>query len=99
LWLIQSREGSFQDHKFPRPDQDRELDQEPGRPLKPPILPNSDFDPVSGLITSYSGGMCGWRRRWGWTGASFEMLDSIEMPACIDILPQNWLQTYRAIPE
>jgi hypothetical protein len=91
IWLIETGQNSFELFKVPRPEQ--------GRPAELAILPNSDFDPGSGQITSYSGGMCGWRRRWAWTGTSFEMVDSIEMPSCIDILPNQWLQTYRAIPE
>ena len=91
LWLIENTEGALEIHKMPRPEQ--------GRPAEIPILPNSDFDPSSGQITSYSNGMCGWRRRWAWTGNEFKMVDSIEMPTCIDILPNQWLQTYRAIPE
>ena len=91
LWLIESTDGVFHVHKVPRPEK--------GRPAELPILPNSNFDPGSGQITSYSSGMCGWRRRWAWTGSAFEMVDSIEMPTCIDILPNQWLQTYRAIPE
>jgi Protein of unknown function (DUF1176) len=91
LWLIESSAGAFEVHKVPRPEQ--------GRPAELPILPNSDFDPGSGQITSYSGGMCGWRRRWAWTGTSFEMVDSIEMPTCLDLPPNQWLPTYRAIPE
>jgi hypothetical protein len=90
LWLIETNAGAFEVHTVPRPEQ--------GRPAELPILPNSDFDPGSGQISSSSGGMCGWRRRWAWTGTSFEMVDSIEMPTCLDILPNQWLQTYRAIP-
>lgn len=91
IWMIETNQNRFEIFKLPRPEQ--------GRPAEPPILPNSDFDPASGQITSYSGGMCGWRRRWAWTGSAFEMVDSIEMPTCIDILPHQWLQTYRAIPD
>ena len=95
LWLIQTDNGSFEAHSFPRPERGSEQ-----RGLAElPVLPNSDFDPNTGLLSSYSGGMCGWRRRWAWAGAGFEMIDTIEMPACTDILPQQWLQTYRADPE
>lgn len=91
IWMIETNQNRFEIFKLPRPEQ--------GRPAELPILPNSDFDPGSGQITSYSGGMCGWRRRWAWIGTAFEMVDSIEMPTCIDILPNQWLQTYRAIPD
>ena len=94
LWLIQTGGGSFEAHSFPRPE--RGPEQRHFAEL--PVLPNSGFDPLSGLMSSYSGGMCGWRRRWAWTGAGFEMIDAIEMPACADILPRQWLQTYRAAP-
>lgn len=90
LWLIEQSEGRFEVFRLPRPEQ--------GRAAELPILPNSDFNPDAGQITSYSGGMCGWRRRWAWTGAAFEMIDSIEMPTCLDIAPSQWLQTYRAVP-
>ena len=95
LWLMQTDEGRFEVHSFPRPERGR--DQRGLAEI--PVLPNSDFDPIAGLLSSYSGGMCGWRRRWAWTGAGFEMIDAIEMSACADILPQQWLQTYRAVPE
>lgn len=91
LWLIEPSENRFEVFRLPRPEQ--------GRPAELPILPNSDFNPDVGQITSYSGGMCGWRRRWAWTGAGFEMIDSIEMPTCHDIVPSQWLQTYRAVPQ
>lgn len=91
LWLIERSAGRFDVFRMPRPEQ--------GRPAELPILPNSDFDPGSGQITSYSGGMCGWRRRWAWTGSAFAMIDAIEMPTCIGIPLHQWLQTYRAIPE
>lgn len=91
LWLIEAAAGRFEVSRLPRPEQ--------GRPAELPILPNSSFDPATGQITSYSGGMCGWRRRWAWTGAGFEMIDSIEMPTCLDIMPGQWLQTYRAVPQ
>lgn len=91
LWLVETGEDRFEIFKLPRPEQ--------GRDAELPILPNSDFDFASGQITSFQGMACGWKRRWAWTGSAFAMIDSIEMPACIDILPHQWLQTYRAIPE
>jgi hypothetical protein len=91
LWLVETGEDRFEIFKLPRPEQ--------GRDAELPILPNSDFDMSSGQITAFAGMACGWKRRWAWTGSAFEMIDSIEMPACIDILPHQWLQTYRAIPE
>lgn len=91
LWLVETADRRFEVFKLPRPEQ--------GRDAELPILPNSDFDMSSGQITAFAGMACGWKRRWAWTGSAFEMIDSIEMPACIDILPHQWLQTYRAIPE
>jgi hypothetical protein len=91
LWLVETDEDRFEIFKLPRPEQ--------GRDAKLPILPNSDFDMSSGQITAFAGMACGWKRRWAWTGSEFEMIDSVEMPACIDILPNQWLQTYRAVPE
>lgn len=91
LWLVETSEDHFEIVKLPRPEQ--------GRDAEVPILPNSDFDMSSGQITAFAGMACGWKRRWAWTGKAFAMIDAIEMPACIDILPHQWLQTYRAIPE
>ena len=90
LWLIETPGEGFAPFMLPRPEQ--------GRPAQLPILPNSDFDPESGMITAYSDGKCGWRRRWAWTGRVFEMVDAVEMPSCYGIPLHQWLQTYRAIP-
>ncbi len=91
LWLIETDTDRFEIFRLPRPDQKL--------PSELPILPNSDFDVATGRITSFGGITCGWRRSWAWTGTAFEMMDAVEMPACIDILPQHWLQTYLAVPE
>lgn len=91
LWLVETKANDFGIFKLPRPEQ--------GRDAELPILPNSYFDASSGQIISSNGVACGWTRRWAWTGKVFEMIDSVEMPACIDILPNQWLQTYRAIPD
>jgi hypothetical protein len=91
LWLIETPGKGVAPFAFPRPEQ--------GRPATGPILPNSDFDPVSGQITAYSDGKCGWRRRWGWTGGAFTMIDAVEMPSCYDIPLHQWLQTYRVAPD
>lgn len=95
LWLVETKPDKFELFKIPRPEQ--------GRDAELPILPHSWFDPASGQLTAYySGeevGSCGWKRRWGWTGTAFEMIDAIEMPACLGIPMHQWLQTYRAIPE
>lgn len=91
LWLIETDADRFEIFRLPRPDQKL--------PSELPIVPNSDFDLATGRITSFAGITCGWRRSWAWTGTAFEMVDAVEMPACIDILPQHWLQTYRAVPE
>lgn len=91
LWLVETGSAEFTLHLLPRPDAWL-ADQQP-------VLGNSSYDPASGMLTSYSGGMCGWQRRWAWTGDEFAMIDAIAMPACLDILPGNWLQTYRAIPQ
>lgn len=90
LWLIETPGQGFAPFLLPRPEQ--------GRPAEMPILPNSDFDPDSGLLTAYSDGKCGWRRRWAWTGRVFDMVDAVEMPSCYGIPLHQWLQTYRAIP-
>jgi hypothetical protein len=95
LWLVETKADQFELFKLPRPEQ--------GRDAEKPILPHSWFDPASGQLTGYYTGedvrSCGWKRRWAWTGTAFAMIDAIEMPACIDIMLNQWLQTYRAIPE
>lgn len=90
LWLIETPGQGIADASFPRPEQ--------GRAALMGVLPDSAFDPASGLLTAYAGRMCGWRRRWAWTGAAFEMVDAVEMPACYGIPLNQWLQTYRAKP-
>jgi hypothetical protein len=89
LWLIETPGQGIAPFLLPRPEQ--------GRAPELPLLPNSDFDPGSGLITAYSGGKCGWRRRWGWTGRAFAMIDAVEMPSCYGIPLHQWLQTYRVV--
>ena len=95
LWLVETKAGKFELFKIPRPEQ--------GRDAELPILPHSWFDPASGQLTAYHAGQevgsCGWKRRWGWTGTAFKMIDAIEMPTCLGIAMNQWLQTYRAIPE
>ncbi len=95
LWLVETGADRFEIFKLPR--------REKGRPAEVPILPHSVFDPASGQLSSYYAGKelgsCGWKRRWAWTGKAFEMIDAIELPACLGIPLNQWLQTYRAIPE
>ena len=91
LWLIEKPGEPPAPFTFPRPEQ--------GRAALPPVLPDSAFDPESGMLTAYAGRLCGWRRRWAWTGTAFEMVDAVEMPPCYGILLHQWLQTYRAVPD
>jgi hypothetical protein len=91
LWLIETPGQGIAPFLLPRPEQ--------GRPAELPILPNSRFDPQAGQIIAASAETCGWRRRWAWTGRVFEMVDAVEMPACIGIPLHQWLQTYRAVPD
>jgi hypothetical protein len=91
LWLIETPGERIAIAAFPRPEQ--------GRAALQGVLPDSAFDPDTGLITAYAGRMCGWRRRWAWTGAAFEMVDAVEMPSCLGIPLHRWLQTYRAVPD
>ncbi len=90
LWLIETPGQGFAPFTLPRPEQ--------GRPAEVPILPDSHFDPASGILTARSGPHCGWQRRWAWTGQAFAMIDAVEMPSCYGIPLHQWLQTYRAIP-
>lgn len=91
LWFIETPGRGIAIAAFPRPEQ--------GRAALQGVLPDSAFDPASGMLTAYGGRMCGWRRRWAWTGAGFAMVDAVEMPACIGIPLHQWLQTYRAVPD
>lgn len=91
LWLVETPGQGVDAHTFPRPEQ--------GRAALPPVLPDSAFDPHSGMITAYAGRLCGWQRRWAWTGAAFAMVDAVEMPSCYGIPLHQWLQTYRAVPD
>lgn len=90
LWLADTGSGP-EIRKLPRPEQ--------GRPAIDPYLPDSRFDPATGIITArYAGnrfGDCGWERKWAWTGSGFEMISAREMRACLGILPDRWLVTYR----
>lgn len=92
LWLVETAKNKFELFKLPRPEQ--------GRAAELPIVPHTQFDPASGRLTGYYTGQnvrgCGWKRHWGWTGSAFELIEASEMPACLDLLPQHWLQTYRA---
>lgn len=91
LWLIETPGQGPAVFMLPRPEQ--------GRAPELPVLPNSHFDPASGMLTAYSDGKCGWRRRWAWNGKAFAMVDAVEMPSCIGIPLHQWLQTYRAVPD
>lgn len=95
VWAIANGKGEFLDVKLPRPDL--------GRGTEEPVLPNSSFDSTSGQLTAVYRARkfadCGWQRRWAWDGRAFAMIDSVEMPACIGVQLNQWLQTYRAVPE
>lgn len=90
LWLIETPGQGIANVTFPRPEQGR---------AALTVLPDSAFDPASGMLTAYAGRLCGWRRRWAWTGTAFEMVDAVEMPPCYGIPLHQWLQTYRAVPD
>lgn len=90
LWLIETPGQGLAPLTFPRPEQGR---------AALPVLPDSAFDPDTGMLTAYSGRLCGWRRRWAWTGRDFAMVDAVEMPPCYGIPLHQWLQTYRAVPD
>lgn len=90
LWLIETPGLGIATATFPRSEQGR---------AALPVLPDSAFDPDTGMLTAYAGRLCGWRRRWAWTGTAFEMVDAVEMPSCYGIPLHQWLQTYRAVPD
>jgi len=91
LWLVETPGKGIALAAFPRPEQ--------GRAALAGVLPDSAFDPATGLLTAHSGRMCGWRRRWAWTGTAFAMVDAMEMPACYGIELGQWLATYRAVTD
>jgi hypothetical protein len=86
-----------------KPDGRRIVAPFPGPPRSggPPsaIVPNSFFDPDTGLVTAtFSAGPhsdCGWRRQWGWTGHRWRLVHARAMPACLGIMPDGWLTTWR----
>ena len=77
---------------FPRPEQGR-------KPL-PTDLPNSSFDPVTGLLTAtlfYGLNRdCGWRRQWGWSGKEWQLVSGRELHGCMGIMPEGWLPIWRS---
>lgn len=95
FWQIEVEPGRFTIAILPRPDLGIRAEQ--------PLLANSSFDPASGTLTAFhkarSHGDCGWQLRWAWTGTEFQMIDALDMPACLGLPVSRWLQTYRAVPE
>lgn len=52
-----------------------------------------------GMVASYRykgpGKDCGVRFVWGWTGASWHLLERHEMPRCAGLAAEDWISTYR----
>jgi Protein of unknown function (DUF1176) len=93
IWFF-GRPGSGRYFRtFPRPEQ--------GRAPLPPDLPNSSFDPKTGLLTATlfygSNRDCGWRRQWGWDGKAWHLISARELHGCMGIMPEGWLSTWRSI--
>lgn len=92
IWFIERRDGTRAFPGFPRPDGNHD-------PL-PATLPNSHFDPASGLLSAahyYGQGRdCGWWRQWGWDGREWQPVAAFELRGCMGIMAEGWLPLWRA---
>lgn len=92
IWFVGTTGKQLKLPKFPRPEQ--------GRPALSSRLPNSEFDPATGLLTAtfFYGkhGDCGWQRQWGWSGSEWQLVAARELHACVGIMPNGWLPTWRS---
>jgi hypothetical protein len=92
MWLVQHNDGRPEPVDLPHPD------VVPGD-IEEAILPNSSFDAATGTLTAHHKGRgigdCGWVREWQWTADGLRMIRARVMPACVGILPDRWLLTYR----
>jgi hypothetical protein len=65
-----------------------------------PDISNLAIHPAEGIIEDFrkraGAGDCGIRRRWGWTGARFELLTEDYMPYCFGARSSRWLRLHRA---
>ncbi len=93
VWFFERPNGEKVFPDFPRPEQ--------GRAALRAYLPNSSFDPATGLLTAthyYSDHKdCGWRRQWGWNGTAWQLVSGRELHGCLGVMPENWLITWRAM--
>ncbi|HEV2081883.1 MAG TPA: DUF1176 domain-containing protein [Brevundimonas sp.] len=68
-----------------------------------PFIVNGDFDPESGLLTSFDKGRgvgdCGVARAWAWTGRGFVLTGEAAMEECWGVPSDQWPVLYEAIVE
>ncbi len=92
MWFFEHTGNRRSFPNFPRPEQ--------GRMSLPNTLPNSSFDPVTGLLTAtlfYGQNRdCGWQRRWGWDGALWQLVSGRELHGCMGVMPNGWLSIWRS---
>lgn len=92
IWFVGTAGKPLALPTFPRPEQ--------GRPALPSRLPNSEFDPATGLLTATffygNRGDCGWQRQWGWSGSAWQLVAARELHACVGIMPDGWLPIWRS---
>ena len=68
-----------------------------------PFIVNGDFDPESGLLTSFDKGRgvgdCGVARAWAWTGRGFVLTGEAAMEECWGLPSDEWPVLYEAVVE
>lgn len=68
-----------------------------------PFIVNGDFDPESGLLTSFDKGRglgdCGVARAWAWTGRGFVLTGEAAMEECWGLTSDEWPVLYEVVVE
>lgn len=68
-----------------------------------PFIVNGDFDPETGLLTSFDKGRgvgdCGYARTWVWTGRGFVLVREAGMEECWGLPADQWPVLYEAVVE
>lgn len=66
-----------------------------------PFVVNGDFDPETGLLTSFDKGRgvgdCGVARTWAWTGRGFVLTREAAMEECWGLSQDDWPVVYEAV--
>ncbi|MEO9635288.1 MAG: DUF1176 domain-containing protein [Parasphingorhabdus sp.] len=91
LWITKSASGQFKTMFIPGTEGTSLLEMH--------SLPNSDFDPKTGIITGTfketDAGDCGWQQKWAWTGNRFKLVQQLEMLTCDGRPMKQWFRTYQ----